>query len=164
MKLLPYEKFSLATTYKPVEVAALVLRETEQRPVNELNFDFNPSTRPYIGMLNGLCFKISRSIGYRNSFLPVINGNINPAENGSIVKIKMRLSHPVLIFTCLVLGTIVFVGVTFAFHQFKTGIFDSIILAPIGMFVFVYGLMMISFKLEANRSKLFFRRLLAKSA
>ncbi|MGK0391503.1 MAG: hypothetical protein ACI94Y_004268 [Maribacter sp.] len=44
---------------------------------------------PYEGVVEGNTFNINRIIGYRNSFLPMINGHI--IQNGERSKIEVKL-------------------------------------------------------------------------
>ena len=46
-------------------------------------------------------FKIQRNINYRNSFLPVLIGEIKKTDSGSKITIKTRLNLFVIVFLCI---------------------------------------------------------------
>jgi len=64
--------------------------------------------RNYADFFNGkifeASFKIQRNINYRNSFLPVLIGEINETDSGTIITIKTRLNLFVIVFLCIWFG------------------------------------------------------------
>ena len=53
--------------------------------------------RPFIGTIEGNRFRIRRDIGYRNSFLPIVSGQIVSATSGVRVSVTMGLHLAVAI-------------------------------------------------------------------
>ena len=52
---------------------------------------------PFAGTITGNHFRIRRVIGYRNSFLPVISGQVTPDVLGSRIDVVLRVSAPVCV-------------------------------------------------------------------
>ncbi len=78
----------------------------------------------YEGEISGQTFEVSRIINYRNSFLPVIIGNIQQENNTTIIEINMKLHMLANVFlfilgifffyrTCLLLFYMMFVIMSF---------------------------------------------------
>lgn len=153
MKYLPAEYI----TYKTKLTATEVLQRLEDsiEPVKVLRLGlFNRSeTKPYQGKVAGSTFNISRIITYRNSFLPMINGNIENTFDGSLIKVKMRLHVAVIVFLCIWCGIMGLVGIAFLSQSFGSKNFDPMILIPFGMLLFVYTMTMLAFKYESRQSK-----------
>ena len=53
---------------------------------------------PFLGSVENLTFRIRRNIQYRNSFLPMIRGNINPTPTGTRVNMFMYMPSFSLVF------------------------------------------------------------------
>jgi hypothetical protein len=88
MKFLPYEHLKIHTALN----REVVLRRLDNvsEPKRYFRF-FGSRTRPYEGRREDSHFQISRIIGYRNSFLPMINGDVQSEINGCSIDITM---HP----------------------------------------------------------------------
>lgn len=84
--LLPWRVFAIDTSWSP-EVTAIELGKR----VGERRL-FGAAETPFTGSLAGHRFQIARTIRYRNSFLPVIEGTIDPAEHGARLRVRMRLN------------------------------------------------------------------------
>src|SRR5690606_4803834 len=114
--------------------------------------------KPYEGSINGMSFKISRIIGYRNSFLPIINGVIEKDNRGVKVHVKMGLTIMDWVATL-----IVYVGLMFiANFMFIFNVINSqvLILIFVGVPIFIYGMTQFCFKSESIPSKKYFAKLL----
>ena len=112
-------------------------------------FDFSEGDRYFAGKVFENSFKIFRCIHYRNSFLPVIMGNIEANEYGSTIKIKMRMAIPVIIFlgiwfTGVLAGCLI---VPFAGFSMPFG------LVPYLMLVFGILIVVIPNKIEAEKAR-----------
>lgn len=116
--------------------------------------------KPYEGFIDVNSFNITRIIGYRNSFIPRIKGQIEKSINGTTIRIKMRLHPLVLAFMTFWLG-----GVTLAFFVFLSDsigneTLEPVVFIPVVMFAFGYGLTTGAFKYESSKSKHFLTELL----
>lgn len=95
-----------------------------------------PNSRYYAKSIESNKFKIRRCISYRNDFLPIVEGYIEPYKKGSKVTINMRPDIYVLIFIPIFL--IVILGFAFTNFQF---------------FIFGYLLILVYFKYESFITK-----------
>lgn len=76
----------LLSSPKPPETVLQILRANTaaKRLSVHVPVDFH-------GTITGNTFRIQRNIQYRNSFLPVIRGRVEPTESGSEIRLKMSL-------------------------------------------------------------------------
>ena len=175
MKFLPYEHLKIRTKLSTKEAC-----EKLDGVVEPLNYVIVPpngviepkrffgwfevNQKPYEGNLEGSHFEVSRVIHYRNSFLPIIKGEIQPEMSGSSIDITMRPNGFVIAFMMLWLGFVGFFLLAIVGSLISSALQGnledpSIVLAPGGMFVFGYTLFVGGFKFESSRSKEFFREL-----
>ena len=106
----------------------------------------------YEGKISGQTFEVSRIINYRNSFLPIITGNITQENNATIIKINMRLHMFVSAF--LVIWCTGFAG-SMIFMLSKDVDFTFFDVMPFVMLVIFFRV----FKFETNKSKKDFQQL-----
>jgi hypothetical protein len=152
MKFLPTENITYKTRLNEDEIIKRLTEIIEPVKALKLRLFNSYSSKPYEGQVNGHMFEIRRIIGYRNSFLPRINGMIVKDYDGVKIKVRMRLHIVVMVLLCIC-G-----GVELGFIAFLSGIlrtskFDPVTLIPFGMLLFAYGLTMGAFKLESKKSK-----------
>lgn len=156
IKYIPSENIIYKTDLDSKEVLKRICKIME--PINDYrNPDLYESDtkKLYKGDIEGNSFKISRIIDYRNSFLPVIEGTVEDAVKGSVVKVTMRLGKFVKIFMIMWyggLGVGLPIGV---FLLFKNN-FDSISfsnLVPLILALFGSSLVFMGFKSESSISK-----------
>jgi hypothetical protein len=162
MKFLPYERLKINTALSSQEV--LKRLETAIEPKRYFRF-FGSGTKPYQGSVEGSHFEVSRIIGYRNSFLPVIKGDVQGEISGCSVYLTMQPHILVTAFMIFWMG-----GVGLFFLGFLYSVASSLTqphttdptlaLVPAGMFIFGYALFMGGSKFESIKSKKFFRELL----
>jgi hypothetical protein len=163
--LLPFDNIELLTKLSVSEVRQRIESITEPRK----NFSFTMfqnRTKPYEGEVIGDSFEISRIINYRNSFLPIIKGDISSYMGQTSVMIKMRPVIFVLVFMAVWLGAVglvclamIVAGITQLMQGVANG-FSPFLLIPFLMFAFGYGLITIAYKSESQKSKAFFKKLL----
>jgi hypothetical protein len=111
--------------------------------------------KPYEGTISGNTFRISRVINYRNSFVPVIEGEIYEGPEGASIEISMNLNTLVLafmIFWLAVVGSFCIFALRAAISAVSIGWFT---LLPILMFVFGIAMTVGGFSVEADKSKKF---------
>ena len=69
----------------------------------------NPDpAKQYVGKIDGRRFKIHRIIKGRNSFIPIIQGNIIDNLSTRSIEVKMRLHFMVILFLLWVSGVIIY--------------------------------------------------------
>jgi hypothetical protein len=165
-KFLPVENYTLTTKLTVEEVRKRIADNVEPKKSFRFSLISNSYTKPYEGNVTGNSFTISRVINYRNSFLPLINGNISNFVGQTQVKIKMQPVTFVLVFITVWLGVVglvclvTVIGIISKYKQiFKDG-FSPFLLIPFAMFIFGCLLTYFAFKIESKKSKKFFAALL----
>jgi hypothetical protein len=155
MLLLPFEKIVYKTALTSDEI---LFRLSGAIGRQEL-FGVVPE-KPYKGRFGDHMFEIQRVITHRNSFLPKISGVIDNAPNGITIHVKMRLPISILIFISLWLLAFGAHSVALIIDLLATRIPPNAeTLAPIGMFLFGYGLTIGGFKFESIKSRNDLRKL-----
>jgi hypothetical protein len=162
MKFLPYEHLKIKSALSSQEVLKRLNNVIEPKRYLRL---FGTREKPYEGKAEGEHFEVSRIIGYRNSFLPMINGDIQTDINGCTIYISMRPHILVIAFMVFWLGSvgIGFLGSLISFIPLfgqNSTTHSSLILPLGGMFAFGYGILLGCFKFESIKSKDFFLDLL----
>ncbi len=155
-KILPFDELVYHSTLTKDELLAHLQNEIEA----EKSFGFrsinHSYSKPYIGKIYNNSFKIQRAISYRNSFLPVIKGQIKNDINGCKINVKINLDDFVQVFMIVWLG-----GVSIAcIAALYKIIFDNDLESEAQFFIFipffmlVIGIAMVSlgFKTENKKS------------
>jgi hypothetical protein len=112
------------------------------------------SDPPFLGTVRGSTFSLRRDIHYRNSFLPMLKGRIEPLPVGSRVVVIMHLHPVVLVF---MLGWFALLGSSAMTVLSSHG--PIVAIAPAGLFIFGAAVMGAGFYPEALRA----RRILEQS-
>nr|WP_295876878.1 hypothetical protein [uncultured Chitinophaga sp.] len=167
MKFLPIERYTLLTKLSPEEIKTLLEANVEPKGYNlhiRIGWFQPKGAKPYQGAVSVNGFFISRIIGYRNSFLPEIRGEVSHEVVHTAVKINMQLTLFVRIFMVLWFGAVV-VGLVLCVGAMINGSragekFESFLLVPFPMLIFGYLMVTLSFGYEVNKSKKFLRDLL----
>jgi hypothetical protein len=157
MGVLPYERLTIETALT-VEEAQRRLAEAVE-PRKYVRWPFQPRSKPFEGSVAGEQFEISRVIGYRNSFLPRISGQIRQGPIGATVDITLALHPVVMIFMAVWLLGVGGAGLVAASVAFSAGAFQPYGLIPIGMFVFGVLLCTLGFNFEAAKAKSLLKQL-----
>jgi hypothetical protein len=153
MKFLPTENITYKTKLKEEEIFGRLSDLIEPEKIFRFGIFSSSSTKPYEGQINGRTFDIKRIIGYRNSFLPRINGIIEKEYDGLNIKVKMRLHIFVILFLCFWCGGVGLACIAILTQSIGNSEFNTATLIPFGMLLFAYGLTMGAFKFESNKSK-----------
>jgi hypothetical protein len=164
-KYLPFENYVITSKLSVEEIKNRLADNIEPKKNIRLSVFNRSSNKPYEGQILGDTFTISRIINYRNSFLPVITGQISKFLGKTQINVKMRPVTFVLIFISLWLGVvglvclgIILVGLI-QFKQVLQNGFSPMILIPFGMFLFGCLLTTLAFKAESKKSKEFLNRI-----
>ena len=150
MLLLPYDRFILKSRLTEDEIMSRLTDSME--PWQTLRWG-SSNSKEYEGEIDGLEFKLKRIIGYRNSFLPRIFGEIIRSKDSMRIEIKMRMHFFVQIFMIIWIG---FTGFfTFSYWLSFNGelVIDVFFLISNLLPFFGYGLTMVGYVPERNRSK-----------
>ncbi|MET0945988.1 MAG: hypothetical protein ABWY22_11305 [Flavobacterium sp.] len=154
-KLLPFEKLVYHSTLSKEELVIRLQNEIEAEKsfgFRALKFSYS---KPYIGKINSNRFEIKKVVNYRNSFLPVIKGEIKDGINGAKIDVKMGLVDFVKAFMILWL-----IGVSFGcIGALYSLIFTDTVNSEAGFFMFIpfamllFGIAMVSFGFKAESQK-----------
>ncbi|MCX6319918.1 MAG: hypothetical protein NTW29_21745 [Bacteroidetes bacterium] len=158
-KYLPFERFEITTRLSAGEVMNRISGKVVPKKKFRL-FSFSSSPdKPYEGELSGDSFTISRIIDYRNSFLPVISGQVTSIAGKTRIKITMRLATPVTVFMAFWLGIVgviclvmIFAGLVHFREIFQEGI-SPVSFIPFAMFAMGSFMVSYGFKTESKKSK-----------
>src|SRR4051812_39275980 len=130
MNFLPIRRFTLQSSKSMAQVQAALSSVVEPRRV--FRRPFAVPEKPYQGQITGTRFRIQRIINYRNSFLPVINGEIRQQLGKTYIDISMRMNAFVIAFCCAWLGIVLTISVGFITAP---GAPRVMALAPLGLFL-----------------------------
>ncbi len=164
-KYLPIEDYIITSKLSVEEVKSRLADNIEPKKGLRLPISKRDSYKPYEGQITGESFTISRIINYRNSFLPVITGQLSTFLGKTEIKVKMKPVTLVIVFMSIWLGTVGFacVGIIlvglFQFKQLLQNGFSPMLLVPFGMFLFGWLLTTLSFKSESKKSKEFLNQI-----
>ena len=164
--LLPFENYTLTTSLSVDEV----LNRLAKNIGYEQGFSFSAIARnldkPYTGEIIGKTFTMSRNISYKNSFLPVITGQISAQHGQTQINIKMQPATFILVFTSIWLGAVALICISILMDMLSE--FDKILqnglspvsLIPFGMLILFCLVIHFAFKMESKISKNFLAGLL----
>ena len=160
MKYLPFENITYKTKLNKGEIQNRLSENIEPKKILRFRGILSSNNhKPYEGSITGAEFNVNRIIKYKNSFLPRISGMIDHDISGSLIHVKMRLSVFMIVFLCIWFGG-VGIGCFFSLSVLLTrSNFEPILLIPIGLFVFVYMIVILGFKYESTKSKQFLTQL-----
>ncbi len=151
MKLLPFDNILYKTILTEADVIKRLADVTAAETMFSLNIFECRSSKTYKGKIDNLAFKIHRITCYQNSFRPIINGVIEPADEGVIIKVKMRLHFFVLVFLLIFATGIGFSNVLKSVFVDLKLEWNSLI--PLGISVIAYLVILGAYKLESRKSK-----------
>ncbi len=168
MKILPYDNLTYKTHLSKEEILKRLSNQTEGKQWIRMSGVFsNQEHKAYEGTINENDFKINRIIGYRNSFLPRIEGEIeeinNENQNFTLIHLKMRLHTFVIVFIIIWLSFVFLGGLFMIFlTSMETENQDVLGLASIVPFLMIIILPVVitlAFHYEGNKSKEFFEKI-----
>ena len=139
---------------KPPEAVLQILRaNTSARPPS-LWFPSNVR-ECFNGTIADNTFRLQRNIQYRNSFLPVIRGRVDPTETGSEIHLKMSIPPLVIVFMAVWFAFVVLACLATIFGTiFGDSPFPLLgRLLPWGMLLFGILLAVVPFRIEAQKAQ-----------
>ena len=153
MKIYPKDTFEIDSTLSAGEIFSSLDAVVEPPKWFRM---WSSSGKKYQGEFSYSNFKIWRIISYRNSFIPIIEGQITPAASGSHIAITMRLHRFVAAFMLFWLGGVSVGLVTFSLAAMR-GKMKPLpgLLIPLGMLLFGIVMTSGSFWWEAKKTKPF---------
>lgn len=149
--LIPFDSLTITTSLTFSEVLCRLEEVVTAPKFFRKTLPFGPPpAKPYEGTISGNTFKINRIIIGRNSFFPIIKGDIHTQSFGCSIKIRMSLHELVIGFMMLWLWTTGSIGMFALFAWFVEPSVGPIFLPILGMFVFGWLLCLIPFKIESK--------------
>jgi|SRR2546428_13836372 len=148
MVLLPYERVSVRSAVPLAELQRKLADSVEPR---KWRWPWQTKHRAFEGRVEGTRFKINCVIHYRNSFLPVIEGELRENSDGVTLHAILRLHRFVAVFMTLWIGGVLTGAIAFLLGRGNDP--RALVAVPFGMALFGYGLTMGAFKTEARRAR-----------
>jgi hypothetical protein len=147
MMLLPYRRFEVTSPLSAANAIERLRESVEPKRWMRVSRDH----RVFEGTIDGMQFDVRRIIHYRNSFIPLIRGRIEPAPSGSRLTGTMRI-HPVVgAFMVLWLAIVVFIGVPILVGSLSDHWFNPVALVPLIMLAAGITLPFVGFSVEARK-------------
>ncbi|MEG3843181.1 hypothetical protein [Microcoleus sp. herbarium14] len=154
--LIPFESLTITTSLTFSEVGRRLDEVVTPPKLFRIILPFAPPpAKPYEGTISGNTFKINRIVIGRNSFFPIIKGDIHSQPFGCSITIRMSLHKIVVAFMILWLWTTGSIGMFALFAWLVEPSVGPIFLPILGMFVFGWLLCLIPFKIEAKSATKF---------
>ncbi|BDG03127.1 hypothetical protein [Anaeromyxobacter oryzae] len=144
----PYEKVTLESPLQPDELADRLSSMVE--PPRMFRWPWDPSERSFEGRVEGRRFRIWRLLKFeRNSFQPVLVGEIAPSHRGSTVRVVLRLHRVVAGFMVLWLAFPLSTAIWTQVERGRGGL-DALFLLAFA--AFGYLICTVPFRLEVRRA------------
>lgn len=150
MNILPFEQLRYRTKLSKEEILA---RLTQNVKEEKLSLFFRPrSERPYAGEITDNQFKLKRVISYKNSYQPIVNGEITEDQYGTKVDVKMNMHKFILAFALF--GALMIPAIFYFNPMFQEKIW------VVGLLALLQPVMIVGFfKYESTKSKKYFKEL-----
>lgn len=155
-KFIPYEKLTLICPYRSTEVLDIIADNTEMDRSLKRQFLERIKMRSdymFEGKITDKGFEISRIIFYRNSFLPVMIGEVRDQSFGSEIDLTLRMNWLVIVFGILWMGIVSVICISILIFTVFSGEVESMLMMPFGMWLFGAVLFLGGFKFESVRSR-----------
>ncbi len=101
MKLLPYHRFEIDSPLSTQDALAAMRAQTEPEKWFRWRWPSAANDDRFEGEVRDDGFHVRRIIGYRNSFLPVIDATVQTGARGSLITVTMRPFWFVLVFVAI---------------------------------------------------------------
>ena len=149
MRILPYINEEYTTTMAPSELAEKLNQIVEPKQHWTRALFRKKRSKPFEGEVSDTGFEIRPIIRYRNSFIPIISGQVIAVDGGSIIKLEMKLHSFVKSFMVSWLGSLGMGLIWIIASMIQTLSFNPLIFFPMIMWLFGYFLVKKGFNHEA---------------
>lgn len=150
MKLLLSEKLTLHTSLSQTEVLKKLSSNIQ---ASGMFLEKLENSKSFEGCITYDSFTIKRIISYRNSFLPIIKGELSEINTGTEISLLMKPDPGIVQFIMLWLAGIILGIVVLLFAGFTKNGSDYAVLIPCGMLALGIGLITIGFNTERAKAK-----------
>jgi len=154
MKWLPHHRFEIVSPLDRQAALAAMAAHTEPEKFFRIGWPSSANDKRFEGTLSADGFHVRRVIGYRNSFLPVIDATVRSGVSGSRIDVQMRMFWFVYAFVA-VWGI---AALTIAVSAGQIGL----MIAPF-LLLFVYAMTMAGFWMEAGKQEQTLRQIFQAS-
>ncbi len=166
MKLFPYERLSIISSYPPIRISEIITNYIEPMRWCELFWSF--SSKPYHGTISKNNFQLWRVLHSANSFIPIVYGEIKPSDKGSVVYITIRPFWGAFGLMILLFLIAIVVSIGLAINYLQVLIYGGVInqfgyligLSVIGFLLFFDFVAWLTFTIESERTKEFLYKVL----
>lgn len=141
VKLLPFHRFEINSPLDRQAALAAIAAHTEPEKWYRWRWPSSANDDRFEGQIGADSFHVRRIIGYRNSFLPVVDGTVHAAGRGSKIEVQMRPFAFVAVFAAVWVA-----GVSVA-------LFTPMWPFGLGMLAFFYAMTMGGFWYEASKQE-----------
>ena len=149
-------KITIETNKTKNEILEIIKKNTNEVEIETFAIEFDEndhSNKFFNGKINEDSFEILRDIKYRNSFLPILVGNIVENDNGLVVNINSRYNKFVKIFMFIWFFFVVVACVVFPLINFGNDMPVIFHFVPYIILVFGIILSIIPYRVELGIAK-----------
>lgn len=165
-KLLPIEHYTFTTKLSAQDVITRIANCMQPTSPSPFSFKTNHFEKAYTGKFIGNHFTMRRNTGNRNSYAPVITGQILNSTGKTEVEIKVQpeatsfafTAFWLILFGLLCLGLLIAGTIQLANHVDKN--VAPFAVAPFGMLIFGTCLITFAFRSESREPKTFLQKLI----
>jgi hypothetical protein len=163
--LLPFDNYTLVTFVKVPEVMGRLEANVSPKKLSSMlvvkryGQKRDPSEKPYAGNITGQQFEIVRVINYKNSFLPVVKGEVSHFLGQTEIRVKSSPHIAVLVFSACWMLMVLLGCLIVTVTAINDG-FEPALLIPFAMLIFGSLLFTVPYKIEAKKAKEFLAKLL----
>jgi len=159
MKILPSEQLTFRTNLSKTEIIQKISENVALVPKQVFGLRKKDFSKVFEGTIEKDGFKISRTINYRNSFLPLIHGQIAEKNTHSEVKVQMTLQPFVKIFISFWLGAVALGLLAILIASVSENKFEPAFAIPLLMLAGGFALTHLAFRYEYKKSRLELKKL-----
>jgi hypothetical protein len=146
---LPDKRFAIEAHAAPDVVRERLAAEVEP----PRRFTLRKPDRPFAGTIGADSFQFRPVVGYRNSFVPFVQGSFRTGQDGTRIEVRMRLLRPIAVFMAAWLSfAALFVGIAAVSAAHDPLRLGFVVLA-LAFFGVGYACMSVLFWLEARRTR-----------
>lgn len=161
MRVLPYRRYEIRTSLNQND-ALQKLTEAIQPPLSWWRWSRWVGDGEFYGKVAEGRFRCIRYIAYRNSFIPIVRGEVvSDTNGGSIIRVTMRMYNVVTLFCTVWLA---FFALGMMATLLKPAMCEAIfcaenVLIPMFMLAVFAAMMIGGFSTEANKAERFLYRI-----
>jgi hypothetical protein len=149
VRLIPHHRFEIQSPLSAQ--AALEALKTHVEPRAMFRVGLWPSSKNdyrFQGDVSADGFRISRIIGYRNSFLPEVIGHVRGSGARSAIAVEMKLHSIVILLLIAIMGPLLLMLGAFLYEPEAAGLLSLLLLPALA-----YGAVLWAFWFEAEKQE-----------